>query len=250
MIKLRIFESAEDIADYIFGLLHNTANGSAALSFGSTYDGIFRRWKVLFDTASAGDAGQPGLPAFFPADERGVALSDSGSNWGTARKIFLDHCGTDADKERWASDADAYRAMLVDFFGEAAPVFDIILLGLGPDGHTASLFPGDCPSEGEPDWIEPVLETTTPFTPPDRLTLGPEVIASASGLILTVTGEAKAEVFNRLLNELKESPEKPLPPARIIKRREKLNLETNIFCDSEAAGKLDSSLINYFGGNR
>ena len=127
--------------------------------------------------------------------------------------------------------------MLKNQFGEQPPVFEIIFLGLGPDGHTASLFPDSCPSEGAPAWNEPVLETIAPFNPPKRLSLGPGVIASARRVVLTVTGRVKAAVFKTLMQQL-YTETAALPPSKIILRRMSLGLKTEIFCDAAAGAKL------------
>lgn len=313
MIELKIFNDREQIAAYTYRLLvgtvreravgtagHNTFTGpSAALSFGSTYEPIFRSWADYYseglysegsysnrlDTGRkepaerTGQTGQTGpeippgprLPRFFPADERVVPFEHPGSNWGAAWKSFLSVCGTKQDRAHWASDARTYRQFLTRQFGlpglaadrpvngpdrddgdssfgsdSGWPVFDLIFLGLGPDGHTASLFPGDCPNEGEPGWNDLVLETTAPFAPFSRLTLGPEVIARAGRLVLTVTGAGKAEIFSRFLNELgravtEGSSSNMLPPARIIRRRTALGLDTEILCDTDASSRTDLS---------
>ena len=258
MIDLKVIDSTEEIAEYTFGLI--AASSTAALSFGSTYEVIFKAWKKLYGAADE----KLHLPALFPADERLVELENPGSNWGAARKMFIDDCGTEADRGRWPSDAETYRRLLSDHFGDAGlPEFDLILLGIGPDGHTASLFPGGCPAEVDAAWNEAVLETTAPFDPPDRLTLGPEVIAKTRKLVVTVTGAGKADIFCRLLDELgtavtgetepgtgRQAPTADLqsqegdenvstltqllPPVRIIRRREELGLDTQIICDPAA----------------
>lgn len=227
MINYQVFSSVDSIAEKTFSLLLSAE--TAALSFGSTYEGIFKKWKALWEASS-----QPALPAFFPADERLVDITDPGSNWGTVRKSFLNFCGSTDDAQRWASDEAAYRKFLTAGFGKDMPVFDLIFLGIGPDGHTASLFPGTCPNVGEPAWSESVLRTTAPFIPPERLTLGPELIAQAEKLVLTVTGRSKTEIFSQFQNELESEVNKEtLPPVKIIKRRETLGLETSIFYDIE-----------------
>ncbi|HAK46895.1 MAG TPA: hypothetical protein DCO79_13380 [Spirochaeta sp.] len=245
MIELKIFGTSVEIADYSFDIL-KTAE-TAALSFGSTYEGIFRRWREL-----CGGVKKTQLPALFPADERLVDIADDGSNWGAARKSFIEHCGNASDSGRWARDADVYHRMLRDQFGEGTPVFDLIFLGIGPDGHTASLFPDDCPTQSDPAWNETVLETTAPFVPPKRLTLGPDVIASTRHLLVTVTGSGKAEIFKKLMNEL-NAPEAYatanlplLPPARIITRREELKLNTEVLCDNAAAEKLANDILQKY----
>ncbi|MDC7225767.1 MAG: 6-phosphogluconolactonase [Spirochaetales bacterium] len=251
MINLKLFDDVDAIASYTYELLTaagmGAGNPAAALSFGSTYNAVFSRWAKLH--AEAGTR-TPQLPALFPADERLVDISHDGSNWGTARKLFIDECGNSADREHWASDAAAYNRMLQEHFSEQTagkndetpqlPVFDLIFLGMGPDGHTASLFPGSCPQPHDIEWNSTVLETTAPFNPPNRLTLGPEVIASAGKLVMTVTGAGKAGIFRRLLDELNGKPgAELLPPARIILRRSELELKTEIICDKDAASEME-----------
>ncbi len=257
MIRLSVLDSIEEIAAMTYGFLTEAGSGSAALSFGSTYEEIFRIWKDLHKASPKPDKE---LPAFFPADERKVGFDDKASNWGSAWNSFLSPCGSRDDRTRWASDAETYRGFIGDFFGrigkpaESAagdniPAFNLIFLGMGPDGHTASLFPGDCPDEDSPEWFSTVLETVGPFDPPERLTLGPEVIAKAARLVLTVTGGGKAAVFNRFTKELSGALETGdsaglLPPVRILRRRADLGLDTEIICDRAAAASLDAAIID------
>ncbi|MDC7127080.1 MAG: 6-phosphogluconolactonase [Spirochaetales bacterium] len=246
MIDIKTFSTVKDISVYTLNILKETAASgqtkktSAALSFGNTYNAIFKDWAYLLkdDITSAVK-----LPELFPADERIVDLKDPASNWGIARKLFIDYCGTESDKRRWASDSATYLKMLETYFETTNTddwIFDVIFLGLGPDGHTASLFPGNIPEESSAEWNNPVLKTKSPFEPPNRLTLGPELIARSRRLFLTVTGASKVEIFKRFLNEIndeedKGTPQSLLPPSKIINYRKTLGLKTEILCDKEGA---------------
>ena len=94
MIRLTVYNSPDDIAVYTYRLLTAAAaeneDATAALSFGSTYEGIFKGWKQLWlDGGGAEIPPKPALPAFFPADERRVDFDHPGSNWGTAQDSFM-----------------------------------------------------------------------------------------------------------------------------------------------------------------
>ncbi|HEX6806682.1 MAG TPA: 6-phosphogluconolactonase, partial [Gemmatimonadaceae bacterium] len=76
------------------------------------------------------------------------------------------------------------------------PAFDILLLGLGPDGHTASLFPG-APTLDER--VRRVVAADSPFPPPRRLTITPPVIAAARTTAMIVGARDKAGIVQRAL---------------------------------------------------
>ena len=80
------------------------------------------------------------LHVFF-GDERQVPLDDPRSNYHSARESLLDHVPVAAQNVHPLTDADQYEGLLRAFFGERAE-FDLLFLGMGDDGHTASLFPG------------------------------------------------------------------------------------------------------------
>lgn len=256
MVELKVFDSVFKISEFTYNRLHSIGNlGSAALSFGSTYNQIFRDWKKLLSAELLSEALEAGrgcsnLPAFFPADERIVDFDDPDSNWGTAVELFLSTCGNDNDIARHPKTEAGYRGILETFF-QGPPAFDIIFLGLGTDGHTASLFPGNCPAATDPYWHSPVLQTTAPFEPPNRLSLGPEVIARSKQLLIVVTGKSKTEILGRFLDQLNvnssaRNEAELLPPARIIKRRKQLKLNTLILTDKAVSDGLPADIKKEF----
>lgn len=126
--------------------------------------------------------------------------------------------------------ASLYEAELRDFFaGVALPGFDLVLLGLGRDGHTASLFPAD-----------PVLEVqdrlVTPSYPAEiktrRVTLTLPVINSAETVLFLVSGKEKADIVAKVLSE-------PFLPRGLPAQRVRPNGSLQWFVDEAAAGKLE-----------
>jgi len=77
------------------------------------------------------------------------------------------------------------------------PVFDLILLGMGPDGHVASLFPNRSQTAATHGWILPV--TASPKPPPERITFTMPVINAAKDIVLVAAGDEKAEIVQRAL---------------------------------------------------
>ena len=100
-----------------------------------------------------------------------------------------------------------YAAELRGFFGDASPRFDLIVLGMGPDGHTASLFPGHVHPNGP--WVLPVHGSPKP--PLTRLTLSLEIINQARHVLFLVTGQDKAQA----VASLRTSGEPVLPAGRV-----------------------------------
>lgn len=155
---------------------------------------------------------------FFWVDERMVSFDHPDSNYGAAKKDLMSIVPIPADQVypmpammRPEQGADLYQAKLKTFFqdlGSLDPVFDLIILGIGTDGHTASLFPGQ-PSSQEPDrWVLSVRGGQ-----PDvfRLTLTYAVLNSARHILFLVSGNAKAAVVKTLI----EDRHSQLPAAKI-----------------------------------
>jgi 6-phosphogluconolactonase len=187
---------------------------SVALSGGSTPRGLFT---LLASTQT------PEVPwdrvCFFWGDERHVPPEDRDSNYGMANQALLSLVpvrrenvfrvrGEEKDAAQAARD---YERELSDFFSLQPgqfPRFDLVLLGMGPDGHTASLFPGSAALQEKnrlvvANWVE-ALKT-------DRITLTFPVLNSAAYVLFLVAGADKAPALTRVF----EDPDSHLPAQRI-----------------------------------
>lgn len=109
--------------------------------------------------------------------------------------------------------ADEYERQLIATFAQrdAAryPVFDLILLGMGPDGHTCSLFPGHSLLSEEDRWVAFIEDSPKP--PAKRITFTYPVINHAYRVAFVAAGEGKQDVLHTVLDE----PEKGLPSSRV-----------------------------------
>jgi 6-phosphogluconolactonase len=148
---------------------------------------------------------------WFIGDERFVPDSDPLNNMAVARATFLDrnapanhiHPIPTAAENPDAS-AEAYARELQDFYGAESldpfrPLFDLVLMGAGPDGHTASLFPGYPEIEETTRWAVGVPKANVaPFVP--RVSLTMPVLASCREMLFEMAGHDKRPILTRLLN--------------------------------------------------
>jgi 6-phosphogluconolactonase len=148
---------------------------------------------------------------WFIGDERFVPADDPLNNMGMARRIFLDRCAPVANIHPIPTDrgtpeeaARHYESELKSFYGadkleSARPLFDVVLMGVGPDGHTASLFP-DYPAVAETDrWVVGVPKAhVEPFVP--RVTLTLPALGSCREMLFEVSGSEKRAILTRVLD--------------------------------------------------
>lgn len=191
-------------------LLGQAGGGRLAvcLTGGSTPEGLYR----LLATHPWRDAMPWDRVTWFFGDDRFVPADDPRSNAGMARRLLFDHVPvlpdsivavpTDAGDENAA--AERYEAALKRHYGAdrldpARPLFDMVLLGLGSDGHTASLFPGHDDSLQETRrWVVGVHDAgLAPLVP--RVTLTLPALASTREMMFLVSDPGKREVLSRVL---------------------------------------------------
>ena len=133
----------------------------------------------------------------FWSDERQVSLDDPESNYAMAKAALLDHVRIPAAQvfSLVGDPMPGLRRIPADAGGR--PRFDVIHLGLGEDGHTASLFPGSPALKEVRALIAQVHDA--PKRPPDRLTLTLPVLNAARAVLFMVQGSSKREALARVL---------------------------------------------------
>ena len=144
-------------------------------------------------------------------DERCVPIADPASNQGEARRAGLLPEGAHTLPLWWddASPAEAITRASAGLAADFAGGLDVALLGLGEDGHIASLFPGH-PALAS---AEPVLHVVdSPKPPPGRMTLGLSVLAQAGLCVVLATGAGKRDALVRL-----QRADKSLPAAALAR---------------------------------
>jgi 6-phosphogluconolactonase len=181
-------------------LVATEAPASVALSGGDTA-------RACYELLAVADVDWSRVDVYF-GDERWVPVDDPDSNEGMARHAFLDEVEPRAvHSMRHAGDTiDAAAAAYDDLVRAASPI-GLVHLGLGPDGHTASLFPGDDAALAEPERF--VLATGDDVHPHPRLTLTFPAITASAFVVVTVAGADKADALARV------AAGDPVPAARL-----------------------------------
>jgi 6-phosphogluconolactonase len=147
---------------------------------------------------------------WFIGDERFVPANDALNNMRMARQTFLNRCAPLVNVHPISTDsadpdeaARRYEAELKSFYGTdsldpARPLFDVVLMGVGPDGHTASLFPGYPAVDEKERWVVGVPQAhVEPFVP--RVTLTLPALGSCHEMLFEVGGADKGPILARVL---------------------------------------------------
>lgn len=213
----------------------------AALNGGSTPNRLFQ----LLATDYRDNVNWQHVHVFW-GDERCVPPGDAGSSYGQAWDSFLRHVPIPESNihrvkgELETAEASRDYALTLSRFASPPldfPRFDLVYLGMGEDGHTASLFPGS-----PADVTEPVLPVIAHYQdrPANRVTLTPLVFNQARTVAFMVTGEKKAATLAEVLSD-RYNPER-LPAQRISPKHGSLLW----LVDEDAAGKLPREMTRSF----
>ncbi len=204
----------EDLKELGRRAIESLSGKSIAISGGSTFEKLFDIWQSEeklkeFD--------------FFPVDERLVPFENEACNWRVATEKLFIPLGMESQKEHWAQSKEKLEELLS--LSLQGGTFDHVFLGMGDDGHTASLFP-----KGEylTDATSLTLETESPKAPVNRVTLGFKPIWEAKKLTLIVLGKNKQKILQRVLEG-----DESLPITLALKGHPKPLL----LLDKDAAGK-------------
>lgn len=171
---------------------------------------------------------------FYWGDERCVPPDDSDSNYGMTKTFLLDHIGIPENNiHRVLGElppteaASSYiQELSNNFNGEDIPIFDLIILGMGDDGHTASIFPHEIDLWNSDELC---VVATHPTSGQHRVSFSGEVFNNAKSVAFLVTGENKAERVKEIIDE---EPHASYYPASLVKP---INGTLHWFLDAEAA---------------
>ena len=235
---VEVHEDAAELATAVAGeLLNRIADAQASgavpsicLTGGTIAEAIHREVARLADESGV----DWGAVDFWFGDERFVAPDSADRNAGQAKAAFLDEVGVPAHRiHQMASTADAddveagARAYAQELRSHGGH-FDVMMLGVGPDGHIASLFPGFAQLDAADELAVGV--TGSPKPPPERISLTYPALRDATSVWFLVSGEGKAEAVASALGgaDLHETP------AAGVQGRD----ETVWFLDRAAASRL------------
>ena len=171
----------------------------------------------------------------FFGDERFVPMDHEDSNYRMAREALIAHVPipsanvypVETESGTPETAAAAYAATLQGYYGQptldpARPVFGMTLLGLGEDGHTASLFPGTAALAERDKWVTAVIGAK----PEPRITMTYPVLESSADVIFLVAGAGKAAMLKRMVARDPDLPASHVTPTGAF----------HVFCDAAARG--------------
>ncbi|WP_286834412.1 MULTISPECIES: 6-phosphogluconolactonase [unclassified Proteiniphilum] len=238
MRKIRIYNTAEELnisfTGWLTDILAEKELATIALSGGSTPRSLFDYWARLPEGAIDWTKVK-----FFWGDERCVPHTDVESNYGMTKEHLFNFIHL-ADKNIFPVQGDNDPEAEAKRYGEllnrelesknGIPVFDIMMLGMGDDGHTASIFPHEMKL-----WYsdENCVAATHPVSGQKRISLTGKVINASSNIAFLITGENKAQKVKEIIEQSENAEDKY--PAALV-QPDSGNLFW--FLDNKAAARL------------
>lgn len=234
-MEIRIFDNKKDLSinftSWLQEILAEKDELFIALSGGSTPKSLFDYWSTLPKNEIDWEK-----VFFFWGDERCVPPTDDESNYKMTQEHLFQHIRIPEEnifrirgEEQPENEAHRYNKLLTDHLPleNGTPVFDIVMLGMGDDGHTASIFPHQMDLW---DSKEHCVVATHPESGQKRVSLSGSVINAAQHVAFLVTGANKAEKLTEIVNHPQQASEK-YPAARVAPSSKNLVW----FVDSAAA---------------
>ena len=205
---------AESIAEDLLAAVEARGSASLVVSGGSTP-------KPLFEALCVQDLPWEKVGVTL-ADERWVSPEHEASNEAMVRSLLLRERAASAQLVGFWNEAPSPEegaAATAEALGSLARPFDVLVLGMGDDGHTASLFPGAAElGDGlDLDWELPVLAVRPSHAPHPRLSLSLRALLESRRIVLHITGEEKQQVLERALWD---GAEEELPIRAVLRRAE------------------------------
>jgi 6-phosphogluconolactonase len=220
MGQVRVYEDAAELAQAAAGKIAQRIVAGVglggrfrvALSGGHT---PIATYQALAAGPWVGPGHWRGVEIYF-ADERAVPVDDPESNFRMARATLLDPAAIPARNIHRIRAEDPDLEEVVREYESALPgALDLIILGIGDDGHTASIFPGSRVAREAVARVAAVRDSPKP--PLRRVTITPRVLREAREIMVLAAGGAKAEAVARAL-EGTTDPDRT--PARLVRERE------------------------------
>ncbi len=230
--------AARQFVDWAWQSIAREGSFIVALSGGSTPRELYR---LLATPEYRAQVDWPRVQLFW-GDERAVPPDHPDSNYGMVRRELLLNVPIppqnvhrmEAERPnigRAAHDYEETIRKVLDLNEQGFPRFHLILLGMGPDGHTASLFPGSRSPQQTSRWVSTPMVSKLGAK---RMTLTLPVLDAAKRVLFMITGAEKAEVLRQVLEETADPPY----PAQLVQPRDGARY---FLVDEAAASKLLSS---------
>lgn len=194
---------------------------TVAISGGSSPKKIFNYWTENYSHVQLWHQ-----ILFFWVDERCVLPTDDESNFGEAQRLFFDHLNiSKGNIHRIRGEENCLTAvqMYTDEMKRYVPIvnglpqFDLVVLGMGADGHTASIFPGNEALLTDTDWCAVAKH---PQSGQKRITLTGSVICNAKNILVLATGQDKAPIIKEVIEQTGNWMQYPI--SRIAPRKGKM----------------------------